>query len=479
MSLFFKPQRVVEAIVKVDPDDDLYRNVGDAHRQLHGSILRRAQDLSIDLYRKNPIANRIVKIYRTFMAGEGFSVEAKNPVVQETLDEFWTAERNQMPRNHSNFARDFLLYGEGIHPVGQDEIGNVTMGLIDPISIDKIERSTLNQLILDAVVLTRAASQAGDSEPLMVVRREDDPFDEDAGLMVGDVFVWLHDRIGAASRGTPFLLPALDWLDAYDQTLWELLERVKATRAFFWDVEVEGGPTEIETAQKEWGTTAPRTGSVRFRSNAIKVNAAQPQLGAYEDVAAARYLLRHIATAGGVAPHWLGEPEDANRSTAEQMDKPVYRSLEDAQGTWKLNMTDVARYVADQKIKTGILDRRMEVFNETGEPTGEVVPTKDLISINVPTLSDDDVVAAAGALASVATAFVQLDTSGLADKNVLRMVVRHMIPALGIPAEEIPEPDEDMTDTENLDRDMEFLESIYREARRGDLDRLFERFDVN
>lgn len=479
IAAFIDPSITVkEAVVKVDSDEDQWRALGASHRQLHHSILARAQDMSIHLYRSNPIANRILKIYTSYMAGEGFTVEAQNPAVQEVADEFWFAERNQMHRNHRGFARDFLSFGEGIHPVGVDEVGSTTIGFIDPMSIDHIERSQLNAMILEAVVLSRLGSMSGDTPPLMVVRKQSDPFEDEAGLYVGDVFAWLHDRIGASSRGTPFLLPALDWLDAYDQTLWELLERVKAVRAFFWDVEVEGGATEVEEAQKLWGTTAPRSGSVRFRSNAMKVEAAQPQIGAYEDVAAARYLLRHIATAAGVAPHWLGDPEDANRATAESMDGPVFRALVEVQSGWRANMTDLMRYVVDQKVAAGILERRMPVFNEQGEETEEILPTHDLISVITPNITDDDVVAAAGALASIATAFVQLNTAELADANMLRMVVRQMIPALGIPLEELPEPDEDDTAEERLDRDMAFLESVYGEARRGRLDQLLERIDA-
>jgi len=468
--------RVVEGHQQVDPDDDLYRSIGASQRELHGSVLRRAQDLSVQMYRSNPLANRIAKIYTSFMAGEGFTLDARNPVVQEVADEFWFAERNQMDLHHRGFARDFLLFGEAIHPVAVEEgSGATTIGYIDPISVDHIERNSLNQMLLEAVILTRAGAEGDD--PLMTVRREEDPFDDAAGLYIGDVFVWLYDRIGASSRGTPFMLPILDWLDAYDQTLWELLERMKATRAYFWDVTVDGDGEDVKRAQKDWGTTAPRSGSVRFKTKAIDVQASQPALGAHEDVAASRYLLRHIATGSGLAPHWLGDPEDANRSTAERMDTPVFKALSEVQTTWKRNMTQVMRFVIDQKVKAGILDRRMEVFNEAGDPTGEMEASHDLIMVSVPNITDEDVAAAAAALSSLATAFVQLDTISVVDRNVISAVVRKILPALGIPADELPEPDEDMTDDDRLRQDLDVLESFTLRARRGNVDELVARIE--
>jgi hypothetical protein len=425
--------------VNVDPDDDLYRSVSAGYRDLVGPLLSRAQTISVNLYRKNPLANRIIKIYTTYMAGEGFTVEAANPDVAAVVDEFWQAERNQMESNHRRFARDGLIFGEAPHPVAADETGNTTVGYLDPHSIDHVKTDPRNQLILTDLVLRRAG---GDEEKLRIVRRDEDPFSETAGLLAGDVFLWLHDRIGAATRGTPFLLPAVDWLDAYDQILWELLERTKAVRAFFWDVEVDGGATEIEIAKKEWGRTAPRSGSVRFRTPAIQVAASQPQLGAYEDVNTARFILRHIATAAGVAPTWIGDPEDANRSTAEQMDKPVLRALTDTQAQWKYNMERLLAYAVDQKIGAGMLDRVVERFDSTGQGTGDMQPASKLIKVTAPAITDDDVTGAAAALTSVAQAFMQLDVIGIGDPETMRRIVRTMLPALGLPADELPDPDE-------------------------------------
>lgn len=463
------PERIVEAsTIYVDRDDELFTGGGEGtRRDLLGHTLRRAQNLSLNMYRTNPLANRIIRIHTTFMAGTGFAVGADNPDVQAVIDEFWGSERNRLDLHHRDRSRDYLIFGESILPAGVDEVGNTTVGVIDPTVVKDIHRSERSNLILEAVELDYSVTSP--NRILSVIRADEDPASATVGLLGGDVFAWLYDRIGAASRGTPLLLPVLDWLDAYDQTLWEMAERVKAVRAFFWDVEVDGGKADIEEAQKLWGVTPPRSGSVRFRTPAMRVTAAQPHLGTVEDVAAARYLLRLIATGAGVAPHWLGDPEDANRSTAESMDKPVLRSLVDIQADWRMRVEQMLRFAVDQKVAAGVLPAVVQRHDEKGRPLpGDMnrVPAHDTITVTVPEITDDRVVEAAGALSTVLTAFLAADTLDVVDRNTMVKVVRQMLPSLGVPADALPEPDEDATPTETADRMRQALESLDRESRR-------------
>jgi len=450
MSVFFKPAptrtpiRLSEGSIvdvaagQIDSDDSLYRRLGAMPRDLLGTTLRRAQDLSVALYRGNPLANRIISIYRSFLAGEGSDVGAENPEVAAVIDDFWTSPRNNLEKHHRDYARDWLLAGEGFHPFATDEMGNTTVGYIDPTSVTRIRRDPGNNMVLTTVHVTRGAEDI----PLEIIRRQTDPTEPDAGLYVGETTAWLYDRIMASTRGTPFLLPSLDWLDAYDQVLWEMLERQKALRAHFWKVTVDGGQDEIDLAEKLFGTTAPRSGSVRFVTNAMEVTAESPQLGAYEDAAAARYQHQHIAVGAGLAPHWLGSYEDANRSTAEQMDIPVMRSLTDTQAEWRGNMLQMLHYAVDRKVAAGQLPAVLPRY-QNGVATGDMLPAHELVTITLPAVSEAKVESAATTLAQVAAAFVQLDMLGVIGEDTMRMVVRQVLPALGVPASELPEPEDD------------------------------------
>jgi len=427
-----------------DSDDYLYRRAGGAPRDLLGVSLRRAQDLSVALYRANPLAHRMIGIYRSYLAGNGFDLAAHNPDVRAVVDDFWGGSRNRLDQHNPDFARDWLLMGEGFHPTKADEAGNLTVGYIDPSTVESVARLPGNNLILTEV---HVRTPGGDPEKLRVAAIDTDPASDGAGLWQGDVTAWLFDRIAASSRGNPFLLPSLDWLDAYDQMLWEMVERTKAMRAFFWQVVVQGGKTEVEEAKEIWGTTAPRSGSVRFITDASKVEAVAPQLGTYEDVAGARYVRQHLAVGAGLAPHWLGSPEDANRSTAEQMDIPVLRSLQDTQAEWRGHIVELVEMAVDAKVRAGYLDRLLpRHVDERGtvDARGGPEPARNLFTVTVPEIRDAQVQTAAAALAQAATAFGALDLLGpVVGPQMVRAVIRQMLPALGIPAEDLPDEEDD------------------------------------
>lgn len=428
-----------------------WHSLGQVDRDLIGGRLRRAQNWSVHLYRSNPLAKRVIQLYTSYIAGEGFGVGARNPEVEACVIEAWTAHRNQIERHHRGYARDWLLFGELFPPVSVDAAGNMTIGFIDPTTVKSVERDRGNNMVLNRVHV-----QAGLAEPdvvLEVVRPslEVGPM---LGLLEGQVHVWLYDRIGASTRGTPMLLPVVDWIDAYDQVLWEGLERMKAMRAHYWDVTVEGGQGEVDKIETRWGHAAPRSGSTRFHTGAVKVEAVAPQLGGYEDVTSARFLLRHISAGAGVAPHMLADPEDSNRSTAERMAQPVLKGIIDVQAEWRRNTEELLRHVVDQKVAAGRLDAVVQEFDSRGNPRLDsagapiMTPAHDTITITVPDADSSEIKEQAEALGLLATALVTLRADDLIDPTTARRTVESLLPAFGVPLDEIPDLVDDGRDSQ-------------------------------
>ena len=174
----------------------------------------------------------------------------------------------------------------------------------------------------------------------------------------------------------------------------------------------------------------------------MEVTAESPTLGAAEDVKSMTYLLRHLAAGGGVAPHWLAEPEDANRSTAAQMDMPVLRGLVDTQAWWARNIGDMAAYAIDQKVRAGQLPAVLPVVKGRTVVPDSGQPAKDHIEVVTPEIDEGRVERSAQTLAAVAEAFTPLETLGAVGVDTITKVVHRLLPALGIPADELPDPDD-------------------------------------
>lgn len=437
----------------IDPGAYGYRTLGLAHRDLNPQTLHRAMDMCVGLYRSNPIAHRSIRILTSYLAGDGYELTSTSPEVEAVLADFEKSPRNRLDRHGRSYARDWLLMGEAPHPVATDEMGNTTLGYIDPTTIDRVERSPLNNMILERIIVKDGT---GKEYPLEIAQTVGDASDPAAGLLKGDVLFYPLDRIAASTRGTPYLLPSLDWLDAYDQILWEMLERQKALRAFFWDAKVEGDENDLIKVRAQVGDQPPKTGSVRWHTAAVDYTAVSPNLGTGEDVAGARYQLRHLATGVGLPPHWLSDPEDANRSTAERMDIPAMRQLSDLQAEWQYNVTEMATFALHQKVIAGMLKRTVDTVSPNG--TTDHVPVAEAVQVTVPAITHDDIAAGAQALAQTVQAFVQLDMLGQANPAVVNKVVRTLLPALGVPLDELP--DEDATPQRMSD----FVEALAGDA---------------
>lgn len=454
MSLFWPDRRrqiteahpggaVAGAAWELSGEDAGFRLAGTPVRNLFDQVLRYAQNWSVHLYRSNPLANRIIRVYTSYCAGEGFRPWAANPDVQATIDEAWTAWRNQLHRNHRGYARDWLLFGEAAHPLRYDEAGHTTVGFADPNTIDRVDRHPENNMVLTTLWVKPAGGS--DPEPLSIVRPSLSLDRDGFGLLDGDALYWPYERIGASTRGFPLLLPTLDWIDGTDQNLWELLERQKAMRAFYWDVEVDGDATTVRDAQTLFGTAPPRSGSVRFHTANMRVQAISPQIAGGEDVRAATFLLRHVATGAGLAPHWLSEPEDANRSTAQQMDKPVLRSLTDVQAEWRLNMIDLLTFIVHRKVAAGRLPAVLPEHAADGRPLTDgdgqptMRPAAELVRLDVPEIDSDDVQQSTAALGNLVNALVAAVAADLVNPEAARAAIRGMLPALGVQPEELPD----------------------------------------
>src|SRR5690348_2977932 len=69
-------------------------------------------ELSWYLYRRNPLATRLIDLTKVYVMGEGMKVQCEDQNVQDWIDAFWDDPVNQFDLLLPEYVRDLGLFGE-------------------------------------------------------------------------------------------------------------------------------------------------------------------------------------------------------------------------------------------------------------------------------------------------------------------------------------------------------------------------------
>ena len=136
-------------------------------------------------------------------------------------------------------------------------------------------------------------------------------------------------------RGRSDLLGQIDWLDAYDEVLFNELDRIGYLRAFVWDVTLSGAdPAAVKEYEKTF--TPPAPNSTFVHNDSVKLEAKSPSLQAADTSESARLLRNHVLGGSTTPEHWFGGGGDVNRAAASEMGEPTFKIYTGRQNFLKL-----------------------------------------------------------------------------------------------------------------------------------------------
>jgi hypothetical protein len=354
---------------------------------------------SIAGYRSNPMARAIIDTYTSFCVGDsGCAPESDDPDVRVVADEFWNDPRNKIGHHQPLLCRDWLLMGEQIweYLVGPTT-GIVRFSPISPSTVTGVELDRGNPLWLDQLHVLRR------DRPLQIVR-----MDDFSGLRVGEVGYFPSWRaLITDRRGTPFLAPALDDLDAYATVLSNLVDRTALARYIAMEVVVDGDQTEVDAYVKQrGGMHIPRSGTIEAHNKKIEIKPLNIQSGSFEDTNTALSVLTNVASASGLAKTWLAESEGANRATSMSMAEPVRRRVGGVQNEWLEIQTEHVRYAIDRAVEVGRLPRMLPRTDVDGRT--EMVAPSQLVRVTGPKIAAADAQITATVMMNLATAITSM-----------------------------------------------------------------------
>lgn len=403
-----------------DPiDQDLnYRRAGTGRREVPAFTVEKARTLSVHGYRTNPMARAIVDTYTSFCVGDsGVSIACTVPEVREVAERFWSDPANACDANQDLLLRSHMLLGEtALELMVGTTSGAVRYAYVTPEAVEAVTCRHGNPLWPEQI---HVAQTSGRSIPFDIVAAADV-----TGLRSGEAVFWADWKaVVTDRRGYPFLSPVLDWLDAYDQILWNLIDRTALARFMVFDVTVQGSQKDVDDfIRARGGTHAPRSGSVEVHNDKVTWATKNADAGAYEDKQTAGTAMTNLAAGSGLAKTWLAEPEDANRATSLTMAEPVRRRVGGVQKVWLAHMTELVRFAVDQAVVAGRLPYRVAVIDESGEQ--RLVPPSETVRVVGPEIAASDAKVNAEILVNLSQSLAELRQIGALSPQACRLAAR-------------------------------------------------------
>jgi hypothetical protein len=393
----------------VDADDYQYRRLSGKQQKRDLTPIQQDKMLEIAwfLWEQNPFARRLITLMTDLVVGDGVTVRAVDPTIQDVLTKTWEHPTNKLNTRLRSLYNAATLNGELILPVSVNDItGRPVLGFIDPWQVQKIETLPDNAMVPDVVVL-KADAASGESEGRRLKIVREDPA---TGWMEGEVFYFPLNALPNSSRGRSDLMPLADWLDLYDQYLFSEVERLNLLSAFVWDYKIEGAtPEQITEKLKNFPT--PRPGSVFGHNEKETLEARTPDLKAQDRSEVARMLRVHIGGSAGFPLSYLGET-DSNRATIEGQNDVLMKTPAARQRELASLLHQIATFAVQQAAR-----KNPALFRGV---------TDQAIVVAMPEIAVKDVSRAGNILAGVASA---MDTA-MANKTISRKAATEVICAV-------------------------------------------------
>jgi hypothetical protein len=359
--------RIVEAVDRVSNGDKAEprkwerlskKKSGDLTPRTH----RRHLELARYLYFSSPLARRMLEYQKVFIIGNGINWTTPDKETREVLKEHWTDRVNDWKKKQGRRALELSLWGEQIYPVFiNEQTGRVKLGSINPRKVDSVKTSEENSEERVEVEI----SSSGSTAYKKTYRIIQDPLANDIINTDGKenyCFYFSVNDLSITSRGYSDLLCLEDWLDAYENIVFDFVERSKYLQSFLWDVEIEQGtPKQIKNRRKELETDPPESGSFLVHSDREKWDAMTPDLKSQENIEEARHIRNIILSGMGFPEYYFASGRETTRATALAQGDPTLRVLEHRQLEIKSMVEDILLFQAKQAQLRGMIDREKKI----------------------------------------------------------------------------------------------------------------------
>ncbi|HEX9107333.1 MAG TPA: hypothetical protein VF832_08890, partial [Longimicrobiales bacterium] len=350
---------------------------------------------TLEAWRTNPLARRIVELTSQYVVGGGMGVECPHEPTARFLREFWGHRLNRMDHRVFELCDELTRSGELFLLLSTDTSGMSYLRAVPALDVVEIETAG-NDLEQETRFEGKDAHWTGY-----------DPASDD-----GQSPVMLHytvNRPVGALRGESDLAPLLRWLGRYAAWLEDRARLNRFRFAFLYSVTLRGSTEpDRRRRQAELNAARPAPGSILVKDEGEEWEVISPRLESAQANEDGLALKKMICAGAGVPLHFLAEPESSTRTTAESAGGPTFRHYEQRQEYFTWLIADLL----------GAVVRRAALAGRPVDPAAEIrvrgtdVSARDNASLSV-------------AASTVISAFASLRDRGLIDDaELLRMAYR-------------------------------------------------------
>ena len=311
----------------------------------------RMQKLAEYLWQSNLLANRLVELPLAYLLAEGVTLQCKDPDHQLALNAFWSDPINNWPLKLEGRVRALGLLGEQCYIANVREgDGFVRLGYLDPRQIATVVNDPDNPEQPIGVVTKRDNRGRQYKYRVVVLGKDEELFSANTtriraeDFKDGECLLYQVNKFPNGSRGRSDLLGQMDWLDAYDEFLFNELDRIGYLRNFVWDVTLNGAD-DPKVKEFEKNFVPPGPNSVYVHNDQVKLEAKSPTLQAADTSQSARLLRNHVLGGSTTPEHWFGGGGDVNRAAASEMGEPTFKMYSMRQSKLKLMLEEIGRFV--------------------------------------------------------------------------------------------------------------------------------------
>lgn len=406
-----------------DPKGEGYRKLTAEGEQNRRELTPVHQDTMIELayylYDTSGIVKRFVRDTKNFVLGEGLTITIGNDPdgkADAVVKKFWNDPMNQMDLRLEKRIEFLGLLGEQCWPVMVNpRNGQVWITYVDPINIEDLLTMPDFPEIPAAVKMKGTAGRTG--RMLSVIRPELDIRKSSYGRMTGECFFWSVNNPPNGPRGRSDLIHLFDFINGFEEGIFDELDRLKLIKSFIWDVLVEGaGPDEIRDFLRDNPT--PKAGSIRAHNERVKWDAVSPDMKMADNKAFFDMMKTYLSGCMCRPDSWFGSGGKAYQTEADLMGEPTFKDLGSRQRYVKYSIENVIRFVLDQAVIYGSLRE------EASSPFA--------ITVNMPEMTTKDTAKISEGISKIATALITAEMQGWITKDTAAQIFASVTGQLGV-----------------------------------------------